>query len=39
MIQKLKANSMDNFDTEYIDFDALIKLYIEQFRLNRQILL
>lgn len=33
LIKKIKKDPSDDFDTEYVDIDALLGMYIEYFKL------
>ena len=30
--KKIKVNELDDFDTEYLDLDQLLGMYLEEFR-------
>jgi hypothetical protein len=32
ILKKHKKDDMDDFDTEFVDFDQLLSMYIEEFR-------
>ena len=34
--KKIKINDMDDFDTDYIDMDQLLLMYLEEYRSNKR---
>ena len=37
MIKKLRADELDEFETEYVDIDMLLSMYVEEFKIHRRI--
>ena len=36
IVKKIKQNPDDEFDTEYVDVDHLMSMYVEQFKLHKK---
>ena len=36
IVKKIKQNPDDEFDTEYVDVDLLMSMYVEQFKLHKK---
>ena len=32
----MKDNNLDDYDTEYVDIDALLQMYLEEFRQHKR---